>query len=144
MAIFNFFFVLKVQKFNGLSQQIMAQFPRRWKGVKLECVSTQQNCRFIIHQYSTRLEECIRLSGLQMTLQKLQTSFFVVQKNEPHEFGIRIKLLCWLSFPILPCFRGDLRTLFPTTTIISPHKKKEVEKTRLYESNFFHALFACH
>ena len=67
--------------------------------------------------------------------------FSFVQKNEPHEFGIRIKLLCWLSFPILPCFRGDLRTLFPTTTIISPHKK-EGKKTRLYENNFFHKLYA--
>ena len=69
--------------------------------------------------------------------------FFRCAKNEPHEFGIRIKLLCWLSFPILPCFRGDLRTLFPTTTIISPHKK-EGKKTRLYENNFFHKLYACH
>ena len=83
MAISNFF-RLESTKVKWVISANNGTISQEVEGSKIGvCISTQ-NCRFIIHQNSTRLEECIRLSGLQMTLQKLQTSFFVCAKKTSH------------------------------------------------------------
>ena len=81
MAIFNFF-RLESTKVKWVISANNGTISQEVEGSKIGVSISTQSCRFIIHQHSTRLEECIRLSGLQMTLQKLQTSFFVCAKKK--------------------------------------------------------------